>query len=105
MKTCTCGIDIMDHPASRCLDALVADKLFGIVKKSWDFEFTLKHYSSYISDAWEVVDMFEDISISKNTSPAGKWEVIGNIKGEPVCIYSDELPLAICRAALLTEEE
>lgn len=52
MKTCTCGIDIIDHPASSCLDALVAERVMKISVRDGD----LPNSGTSNKNCWVVSD-------------------------------------------------
>jgi hypothetical protein len=97
--------------AGRELDALVAEKIMG-----WKVEYGelghehftengeikfLPFYSTNISDAWEVVEKFDDISVSKDKKEFLCEIVVfnGNI-GRVYEAYAETAPLAICLAAL-----
>jgi len=108
--------DILNMPEGRELDALVAEKIFGITKKHWDFEFTLRHYSTDISAAWEVVEKMCDGDKNKfmiyrfgfgPKKPKIRWRVSWGQGWENLLSYCDaeSAPLAICRAALLAVME
>jgi hypothetical protein len=80
---CSCGVEVAEHPASRCLDALVAERVMGWrtsvdapaadrerwaqpIAVGWQwwnpnrfpcpFQSDLPTYSSSIAAAWEVVE-------------------------------------------------
>jgi len=124
MKTCTCGVNISEHPASRCLDALVAVTFFEYTRyiqtgfvaehhhirnKENEIVYT-PHYSSDIAAAMELAD---------EMSAKNYWYYLGNLSSVCYAIFEDvktrtqyrgeakvyDLPLAITRAACLTAEE
>ena len=88
------------------LDALVAEKVMGLVKGSFGWinsdtaiPIALPLYSTDIAAAWEVVERFKDWD----------WKLYSHGEGESFVIYKDgthyeatapTAPLAICRAAL-----
>lgn len=113
--------DILNMPAGEDIDAMVHRVVFGnkvdkIVlvedpsKYYYSSKTEIKHYSTDIAAAWEVVEKihlmvrpsvlsgqwvamkFERVYLS------GKWEGVGEVT-------SDTAPLAICRAALLAVME
>jgi len=92
--------EIMNMPAGREMDTLIAKSIFGNVKKSWDWEFTLPSYSTDISAAWRVVEKMSDgetpNDVELRTSVRG-WRC-DFFKGYA---NAETAPLAICRAALL----
>ena len=134
MKTCTCGIDIIDHPASRCLDDLVAEKVLGFIKVPFPgvpkFQkptvdgvvplFFTPNYSSYISDAWEVAERMRELDQyicpqiywdDNDGLEPGYWVAEFNRYAKKTSDYrhyeavAETAPLAICRAALLMVNE
>ena len=118
-----CNVHIDEHPASRCLDAWVAEAVMkldrvridgtdgeAIFKRapsttSWGF---VPIFSTDISAAWQVVEklakQWPDLSIGSgwNKEGDGKWSVGWGFDGhgwewtEPC----ETAPLAICRAAI-----
>lgn len=104
--------EILNMPAGRELDALIAEKVMGL-KVDYEFDEVLEprvpflvdkydewgylpNYSTDIAAAWQVVERFESHCTMNNVH--GIWEcylpdfAIGKDK---------TAPLAICRAALL----
>lgn len=119
MNACpTCGIEIINHPADRCLDALVAERVMGIVSNvgvvgwmldSRGYTVRVPEYSTDIAAAWQVVEKL-DFTIVKVDEGwmVGKLDINAFTNDSGVvygCIYDPGLaetaPLAICRAALL----
>jgi hypothetical protein len=123
--------DILKMEAGREMDALVAEKVMGIKVRVSDGEWELcarmdyadagelmvddtglfyseriHTYSTDIAAAWEVVEKLSDkvIDISRQlegmTVETAHWDV--EIDGHEA--YALAVPLAICRAALLTVE-
>jgi len=132
MKTCTCGIDIMEHPASRCLDALVAEKVMGwevqgnvILMPDGDFSYLVPDLGGHwtpsqdISDAMEVMArMFargivqfsngDGDSCDVSISPYSEFMINETLQFALVSVDGITLAdfcLAICRTTLLTVEE
>ena len=118
MKTCTCGIKIINHPASRCLDALVAEKVMG-----WEKNTTDTHYGgNWEKDGKLMGGIYywkpsTDISAALEVFEKSDLKAIEKRKGG-YCVASDfdeqgylfgynpsALPLAISRAALLEVKE
>lgn len=128
--TCpTCGVALLEHPANRCLDAWVAEKVMGLKPcTAWSlFHWSMSggeyihhpescsynnkcypaeqcpHYSNDISAAWEVVEKIGSCFID-HTAPEMGIDVeffknIGN--ADRNIATADTAPLAICRASLL----
>ena len=98
--------EIMNMPAGREMDTLIAKSIFGNVKKSWDWEFTLPSYSTDISAAWRVVEKMSDagsifsVFISQSYTSDG-WGVTIENAFVRYDVVAGTAPLAICRAALL----
>ncbi len=97
--------------AGRELDALIALELFGEnVKKNWSWKYTTREYSTEISDAWEIVNLF----LSKGNPMYLEVAVDNHGNQLRCCAFNhhytpDYLPhqfnaesieLAICRAGL-----
>jgi hypothetical protein len=79
MNCPTCGIDVLEHPANRCLDAWVAEKILGIVlcdheedkygkcskcglnKSYWERITPPRYHSVDIAAAWEVVEKMHEL--------------------------------------------
>lgn len=117
MNCPTCGLDIGEHPASRCLDAWIAKMLFGwdgqrkSLKQLWPVKRAVPYYSTDMAAAWGIVETFRcgwrghaaaciDIKISDWVNhPDCQVTIfapdIVDVKAEA---YSP--CLAICRAAL-----
>jgi hypothetical protein len=118
--------EILNMPAGRKMDALIAEKVVGL-RLDWEFaEFqngepsaptlrdkydeigVLPFYSTDISATWEVIEKMGDIAWSL----ASAWNLSGKRAGFSMWIsgksvIADTATLAICRAALLAimEEE
>ena len=117
MDKCTCGIEIINHPASRCLDLLVIEKVL-----MWKFIYSENFFnkgeldyfvdekgdsrilgfspSSDISAAMEVFEKSNLLAIEKTEqgySCADSYDEQGYI----FIYHSPTLPIAICQAALL----
>ena len=122
-----CQTPIEDHEASRCLDALIAEKVMGwepdyenmdgdipyynkaILDKGgthWDRAY---RWSSSIEDAMEIIDKVEDHIELRRMCDFGKnppdydfnWEWVDwHVQIGSGFGVNKELPLAICRAAL-----
>lgn len=118
--------DIDAIPAGRELDALIAVNVFGatIIEQTdsvlifYDYRarlnkepFTVKHYSTEIAAAWEVVNIFRFGKLKDKAAAVMEMRV--NDAGAPDCecrifgptqqavhAYGDEMSLAICRASL-----
>ena len=99
---CTCGVEISEHLAGECLDALVGEKVMG-----WDVEET----GWYIHNGWkpstdiacvmEVWDnIIEDDWAMLMEQDAGKVLVTITDGEEYYEGHADTKSLAICRAAL-----
>jgi len=118
MKTCpVCKIDILEHPANRCLDELIVEYIFGYSKLPYPAEpkfqkptedgvdclYHINSYSSRIQAAWEVVDkMQEDNNAILLDNIAEIWDAEFASFGQ---VAAETAPLAICRAAMLTVDE
>jgi hypothetical protein len=117
--------EILNMPASREMDALVAEKVmeFGVMRwinhPTYDpkiitpVEMELPHYSTDISAAWQVLEQLRDPSESEpdfwSITDAGieqGW-IVENIWAHHdgdipnFAVQAETAPLAICRAALL----
>jgi hypothetical protein len=120
--------EILNMPAGREMDALIAEKVMGWVwahspepyisgwyKKGSGGDFTQSFEpSTDISAAWEVVDKMDEkfsFILECNNPPSTieyKWFCELYAKCEPYIdyeVYSSTAPLAICRAALLAKLE
>jgi len=122
--------DILNMPAGREVDALIAVNVFGWKwtpkmlippdddrrlnwAAEWDMEGRpnwLPDYSTHIADAWVVVDklngnnFFYSFEFSKDDKDwMCEWWQRDNL--EPIWATAETAPLAICRAALLTVME
>lgn len=106
--------EVLNMPAGREMDVLIAEFIFGNVKNSWDWEFTLQSYSADISAAFEVAEKLSDkwdFAIVNNQN-FGKFpnlhygfrlQAIGEDSHiKTIFALGETAPLAICRAALLT---
>ena len=124
MKTCpVCKIDILEHPANRCLDELIFIHIFGYTKLPFpampEFQkptdngvyatYHVNRYSTSIQAAWEVV---------KEMSANNYWCNMRVLSSHCKVLFENaisrryeakaltyELSLAICRAAMLTVDE
>ena len=127
MKTCTCGIDINNHPASDCLNLLVAEKVMGwyvspsglVSSRNKPGDFVIDAceetpFSTDIAYAWLVVEKILELPCSVNIQR--DFHSDGNhtacyIHEYPrddtplIMAHAKTTPLAICRAALLTVEK
>ena len=106
--------EFLNMPAGREMDVLIAKWIFGDVKKSWDWEFTLPSYSTDISAAFVVAEKLStewDFAIVNNQNfskypehPYGfrlqALDKDSHIK--TIFALGETAALAICRAALLT---
>jgi len=105
--------EILNMPAGREMDVLIAGAIFGNVKNSWDWEFTLPSYSTNISAAFDVAEKLSaewDFAIVNNQN-FGKYPDLhygfrlqaldedSHIK--TIFALGETAALAICRAALL----
>lgn len=84
--------------AGRELDALVAEKMFGLIRDD------INPFSTDISAAWQVVEKWKDASWSfeaeTHEGPEGCWTVkVGKFEAK-----ADTLPLAVCHASLAAAE-
>ena len=102
--------------AGRAIDALIAEKVFGLtVKKGCVIEGEeigsrdrdLKNYSTDIADAWKILARFPRKRIDLeflDRKPGFQWACVIDGLGmvnRPMFIgYGDTAPLTICRAAL-----
>lgn len=103
----------MTAKAGRKLDALVAEKVFGLVRctgcdyyecyalpASPNHGGELRAYSTRIEDAWEVVDRLRERSLLVDlTLGVGVYCRISGLRGLADA-REDTAPLAICLAAL-----
>ena len=88
--------------AGRDLDALVAEKFFRW--DSCDGTACPPAFSTKIAAAWEVVeklDLFNGAMLGKNAH--GQWAIWDNADEESP-VFAETAPLAICLAALHTNE-
>ena len=113
--------EILNMPAGREMDELILTKIFGYTKLPFpampEFQkptdsgvyatYHVNHYSTDMKAAWDLV---------KEMSAKGYWCYMGTLSSESYAIFTKEslvplekgrasvydLPLAICRAALLT---
>lgn len=112
--------EILNMPAGRMLDVLIAERIFGYTNIKSGYSFVvgknphgkpekIKSYSADISAAWQVVEKF-----SENPALANDIDIITTIRGWKCTIRTNKLdinanaeaaPLAICRAALLAVME
>ena len=116
--TCSCGVEVAEHPASRCLDACVAERVMGwVCPPDYNYWMTIHSGgtfdlhelkaswlpSSSIKSAWSVLDRWQgdyilrhrnDIFSCELFRPSEQWD------GR----WADTMPLAICRATLLAVE-
>lgn len=88
------------------LDELIAQKVFGAIRKINDCSiYEVKHYSTDISAAFEVIEKLLEKNFRLNIMPAEKdsW-IISVVKGwdlEPIHVVHSKTPShAICLAAL-----
>ena len=96
--------DLLSLPASRELDALVAEKIFGINAGAVmaGLEVPVLPYSTSISAAWEVVEQLLPHAFELAYRPddadwmAVFWKTPDECHGD----YADTAPFAIVRAAL-----
>ena len=109
--------EILNMPAGRELDVLVANKVLGIVPTKWHplenpwDEIPLRPYSTDIAAAWKVVERLHEKGFYTGFYRNGKGATdkrgnfIENWGVDIGCVIelADQptLPLAICRAALL----
>ena len=119
--------EILNMPAGRELDALVAEKVMGFIKLPFPglpkYQkptkdgvvplYYVPNFSTDISAAWEVVEKMCDGDKNKfmiyrfgfgPKKPKIRWRVSWGQGWENLLSYCDaeSAPLAICRAALLT---
>lgn len=83
------------------LDALVAEHVMGYdMSKTFSDEYG--KYSTYIGDAWEVVEKLEEYSPVIRKSDAGQWQCTLHHE-EKLAVYGDLVetaPHSICLASL-----
>ena len=102
------------HEAGRETDACIAKVVMGYEEPFGDA--WLRHYSTRIADAWEVVEKLEScpnhvlFSCSRKSGIQGQliWSVVfREVLGQQHDYYTEanDLPLAICRTALMTSKE
>lgn len=92
---------------------LIAGAIFGNVKNSWDWEFTLPSYSTNISSAFEVAEKLSDkwdfalVNNQNFTQYPDKhygfrMQALDENKHiKTIFALAETAPLAICRAALI----
>jgi CO dehydrogenase/acetyl-CoA synthase alpha subunit len=96
--------EILNMRADRDTDSAIADKIFGLIPCVGG----PRHYSTDIKAAWEVVDEMErrNYYLVAGSLPSYTYAMFakadGNQYSERVEANVHALPLAICRAALLT---
>ena len=123
MKCPTCGIPILEHPANRCLDTWVAEKVMRdntdrFIWKRYGKPDCIQseeyggpqEYSTDIAAAWQVVEKIKNTPyLYPQLRYSHSW-VFGIWRNNPNTnkdygwlaeVYADTAPLAICRAALL----
>jgi hypothetical protein len=116
--------EILNMPAGRELDALIAERIFGLKDggthwvnsegkptflKVWDSEWLSEPFypSEDIDFAWYVVEKMQVHGFNtrvevQSQTVCSMWVKNLNIRGpEPVTARAETAPLAICRAALL----
>lgn len=97
-------MNIDELKPGRELDALVAEKVFGVDVGDIYYDstmqeitnFSIPHYSTDISAAWEVVEKFGRFDLILNGSGAWCAEFYGSWDRS----FGDSAPHAICLAAL-----
>lgn len=111
--------EILNMPAGREMDALIFEYVFkkeesaslrdehGNLRRSWTdaYGFEGSDYSTDISAAWEVLERLKAISgvtIGIRVHPTAGYSVNIYQLGINYWPTEDTLPLAICRAALLS---
>ena len=104
--------DISCLPASRELDALVAEKVMGLFLHRYvseDIEPVVLNrdeskvppYSTSLAAAWQVVEHFTNCPAGFGLRKMSAWEALIVFPGGAECsARADTAPLAICRAAL-----
>ena len=114
MKCPNCNILIDEHPASRCLDALVAEKVMGWhdCEGYWEDDKVIHtgaggwYPSTSISAAWEVVEKLgrafsiDCISFVGMNECTAIFAAVGTSWNDGAIGTAPTAPLAICRAAL-----
>ncbi len=109
--------EILNMPAGREMDALIAEKIFGnFVHRLSGGKYgigslmlEIPNYSTDIADAWEVAEKLHkendifDVWHEKDTGFDWWCEVVNN--GGGWSANAKNAPLAICRAALLAVME
>ena len=132
MLTCpVCGLKILEHPANRCLDALVAEKVMGWRRDTYYIQVgTTKsetreglfgpagirfvdqypEYTTDIAAAWDVVDKLNLLTnhVLIGCDEDKLWQIFDLKYGELVqasILDAETAPLAICRAGLLVTLE
>jgi len=100
--------EILNMPAGREMDALIAKEVFGLdVKHDWHWQHTTQAYTTEIGAAWKVVDKLVRFSITIESFPKGvlcRFFGAGQTTAGDAVGWADTAPLAICRAALLAVE-
>lgn len=93
--------EILNMPAGNKIDAWIDVLIFG----DDGTNYSGKHYSTDISAAWEVVEKTNSFEVELIIEKDGMYECQiwnGDTFHPEQCIRADTMPLAICRAALLT---
>jgi hypothetical protein len=93
-----CGTAILDHPADRCLNSWVAEKVMG-------YHYCPAPYSTNMGWAWEVIEKLKHLSpcIWYETDDGYGWRVM--FQAPYADVINESAPLAICRAALIAVME
>ena len=119
--------DISSLPASRELDALVAERVMGwhalrdghcaeceamikegtlMMSDPQGLVGVVPDYSTSISAAWEVVEktrLFDNAHLRRDLWNEIRWQIVAE-PSEEILASADTAPLAICRAVLKTVE-
>jgi hypothetical protein len=99
--------DILAMEPGREMDELVEFKVMGTRKPAKGFVINPKHYSTSISAAWEVVEKFPLVDVSRceffegNVTHEIKMWVKLDEDAIPYELSAKTAPEAICKAALL----
>ena len=113
--------EIKNMLASREMDALITEKVFGVstyqsfggdymIKSSTVKNLNCPHYSTNIEYAWKAVECaceYDNVFSIWNIAKDGSWRVRLTSRKEPAIFEAsaDTAPLAICRALLLATNE
>lgn len=94
---------------NRNIDRRIAVEVMGKLESSIEVVYEPKNYSTDISSAFEVVEKLIELDLWIQMEMSGKiwwackfWNCKTGVHGE--LVHEKELPLAICKAALLSLE-